>query len=215
MTKVFFGGSRKVGRLNKEMKERADNIISSGYKILLGDANGADRAMQDYLFQKSYSNVEVFCAGNICRNNVGKWPVRAVEIKKSTRNFQYYAVRDSKMSEEADYGFMLWDGKSKGTLNNVLNLLELRKSALVYLTLNQKFFSLKNQTDLADLLSFCDQKNLDEIDGDIKLRARMASSAQFSLSLTDDFKIASESEAVYQGGTPKKRGNKRRPSSSH
>ncbi len=161
--------------------------------------------MQDYLFQKAYSNVEVFCAGNICRNNVGKWPARIVEIEKSARNFQYYAVRDSKMSDEADYGFMLWDGQSKGTLNNVLNLLELHKPALVYLTLNKKFFSLKNQNDLAGLLSFCEQKNLDEIDGDIKLRTRMASSAQFTLSLADDFKIASESEAVYQKKTPKKR----------
>jgi hypothetical protein len=49
MIRVFFGGPRKIERLSKEMKERTDSIIANGYLILLGDANGADKAMQKYL----------------------------------------------------------------------------------------------------------------------------------------------------------------------
>ena len=122
MKKIFFGGSRKLGKLNKAIKERADNIISNGYLVLLGDANGADRAMQKYLAEKSYVHVLIFCAGNSCRNNMGRWETRLISVNRAHQDFQYYAIRDEKMSDEADYGFMVWDGKSKGTLNNIINL---------------------------------------------------------------------------------------------
>ena len=57
MNKVFFGGSRYIGRLNQAVKKRTDNIITNGYLILIGDANGADKAMQRYLSEKGYRNV--------------------------------------------------------------------------------------------------------------------------------------------------------------
>jgi hypothetical protein len=37
------------------------------------------------------------------------------------------------MARDAKYGLMLWDGKSKGTLNNILNLIAAEKRTLVYL----------------------------------------------------------------------------------
>jgi len=73
MTKVFFGGSRKIGRLNKEVKKRAENIIGKNITVLIGDANGADKDMQKYLMKRNYKNVIVFCMGNRCRNNIGEW----------------------------------------------------------------------------------------------------------------------------------------------
>jgi hypothetical protein len=36
------------------------------------------------------------------------------------------------MAETADYGLMLWDGKSKGTVNNVVNLSRDHKPVVVY-----------------------------------------------------------------------------------
>lgn len=36
------------------------------------------------------------------------------------------------MAEEAEYGFMLWDGKSVGTLLNVARLLEQHKKVVFY-----------------------------------------------------------------------------------
>ena len=173
MTKVFFGGSRKIGRLNKEIKERADNVVSQGYLVLVGDANGADRAMQQYLADKSYPNVLVFCPMGTCRNNVGGWEVRHVAVDRDQKDFQYYAVRDKEMSEEADYGFMLWDGKSKGTLNNVVCLLERDKSVLVYLSPKKQFFTLKLRDDLDNLLSQCDRRTIGQLDRALKIRERI------------------------------------------
>jgi adenine-specific DNA-methyltransferase len=57
MGKAFFGGSRRMGRLSQAVRERTDNVIANGYLTLLGDANGADKAMQRYLAEKNYRNV--------------------------------------------------------------------------------------------------------------------------------------------------------------
>lgn len=173
MTKVFFGGSRKLGKLNKEIKERADKIITQGFLILVGDANGADRVMQQYLADKSYPNVLVFCPSDACRNNVGHWEIQNVAVARGQKDFHYYAARDKEMSEQADYGFMLWDGKSKGTLNNIVSLLERDKSVLVYLSAKRKFFTLKARHDLDKLLAFCDRRTIDQLDRALKLRERI------------------------------------------
>jgi hypothetical protein len=156
MKKVVFGGSRRLGRLNDAIRERADNIVAREYLVLIGDANGADRAMQEYLAQKTYPHVLVFCAGSTCRNNVGRWETRFVPSDKPRRSFESYVVRDKKMIEEADYGFMVWDGKSKGTLNNIINLLDTAKPVLVYFSPNSTFLTLKSMHDLTDFLSSCD-----------------------------------------------------------
>ena len=87
MKKVFFGGSRKLGRFNKAIRDRADNLIVSDYMVLVGDANGADKAMQQYLAEKRYQHVLVFCAGNICRNNLGQWETRNVLADRPNRDF--------------------------------------------------------------------------------------------------------------------------------
>lgn len=173
MTKVFFGGSRKLGKLNKAIKERADNIISNGYLVLLGDANGADFAMQKYLREKLYSHVLVFCAGSTCRNNNGKWETKFVSVDRAQKDFQYYAIRDEKMSNEADYGFMIWDGKSKGTLNNIINLIERKKPVLVYFSPKREFFTLKSSSALTELLSFCARQDLEKLEKILKITQRI------------------------------------------
>ena len=49
MNTVFVGGSRHVSRLPAPAKERLDNIVKNGFPILVGDANGADEAVQKHL----------------------------------------------------------------------------------------------------------------------------------------------------------------------
>jgi len=49
MTKVFIAGSRQLSRLNADVKRRIDTMIDKGFTILVGDANGADKAVQRYL----------------------------------------------------------------------------------------------------------------------------------------------------------------------
>lgn len=175
MIKVFFGGSRKIGRLNQAIKERADNIIAHEYIILLGDANGADKAMQKYLDEKNYKNVLVFCMGNVCRNNIGNWETRNVHSSRNKKDFDYYSTKDVLMSKEANYGFMLWDGKSKGTLNNILNLCEHNKKVLVYFSPARSFYTVENEQDIWKLLEYCEPNLVRKFDRVLRISARIRS----------------------------------------
>jgi len=139
MTKVFVGGSRHVSRLNAAVRKRLDNITSKNFCILVGDANGADKAVQLYLRSKKYQNVEVFCTEGVCRNNIGNWELRPVPAGTRERNAEFYSAKDRVMAKEATIGLMLWDGKSIGTLMNVYRLLKLRKKAVIYTVPDEEF----------------------------------------------------------------------------
>jgi hypothetical protein len=146
MTKVFIGGSRAVSRLNGVIRAQLDDLISKDCTILVGDANGADRAVQQHFADRNYRKVIVFCMAQ-CRNNVGKWNIRSIVSVGSKRGFEYYAEKDRAMAHESRCGVMLWDGRSRGTLNNILNLLREGKKTLVYFSPTKVFHKLSTEDD--------------------------------------------------------------------
>jgi adenine-specific DNA-methyltransferase len=155
MTKVFISGSRRVRRLNKDVKARLDSIIENQLLILVGDANGADKAVQSHLHSRGYRSVLVFCVGRDCRNNVGGWELRSVTPAHRRRDLDYFASKDRQMAREADVGFMIWDAKSVGTILNAARLISGRKKAVVYSVSAKRFVELRSETDLESLLSGC------------------------------------------------------------
>jgi hypothetical protein len=158
--RVFVGGSRRLSRLNKDVKCRLDRVIEKGLTVIVGDANGADKAVQRYLSSKRYEKVIVFCMAGECRNNLGSWPTRQVTAASDVRRGSlYYGTKDRAMGSEADYGLMLWDGKSRGTLTNIEDLLRREKPVVVYLAADGSFVTLRQLSQLA------------------RLRARLTSSA--------------------------------------
>ena len=94
MTKVFIGGSRAITRLHPEVTQRLRNIVDGGLTVLVGDANGADKAVQRFFAESEppYQRVEVFCSGLQSRNNLGKWRERHVDAGHA-RGFAFYAAR--------------------------------------------------------------------------------------------------------------------------
>ena len=90
-----------------DVKRRIDNIIDSGFAILVGDANGADKAVQRYLADRQYQNVTVFCVTGDCRNNVGHWRTRDISAPADARGFAFYTVKDRAMADDATHGLML------------------------------------------------------------------------------------------------------------
>jgi len=65
------------------------------------------------------------------------------------------------MFQEAQCGVMLWDAKSKGTLQNMLNLVGAGKRTLVYFAPTKDFQVLANDQDLQALLARCQPRDLD------------------------------------------------------
>jgi len=170
MTKIFIAGSRQLSRLNADVKRRIDAIINKGFTVLVGDANGADKAVQRYLAEKHYRDVIVHCIAGNCRNNVGSWPAREVPPPPGSRGFVYYSAKDNVMVDAADYGLMLWDGESKGTLNSVVNMVRQGKPVVVYFAPKKAFQNLRSTNDLNGLLANCDAVSARRLERELGLK---------------------------------------------
>jgi hypothetical protein len=166
---VFVAGSRQISRLPAEVRMRLDTMIEKGFQILVGDANGADKAVQRYFADKAYPNVLVHCMKDHCRNNIGNWPTRQVTAPHGAKGFDYYSLKDRVMAEAAEYGLMLWDGKSKGTVNNVVNLSRDHKPVVVYIGPTKQFRTIKSLDDLKGLLAQGDSDSVDRIVSELHL----------------------------------------------
>jgi len=155
MTTVFLSGSRKISRLDEDVRSRLSTIIDKGFRVIVGDANGADTAFQTYLASMDYANVTVFCSGPECRNNIGEWSVKHVSVDTKLKGRDFYTQKDKVMAGEANYGFVLWDGESPGSISNVMEMLRGNKRAVVYLSPEKQFYAVSQLDDASKLLEKC------------------------------------------------------------
>lgn len=135
--KVFVSGSISIKILPQIAVEKLDSIIAHNFTVLVGDANGVDKLIQEYLKQKSYQNVCVYYAGNKIRNNLAQWNV--VNIPSNLTGRALYTQKDKQMAFDSDYGMMIWDGKSKGTKANIAEMTKYGKH--FYVIQNEKIIS--------------------------------------------------------------------------
>jgi adenine-specific DNA-methyltransferase len=155
MMKVFIGGSRKISKLSSEVHHRLDEILAKHLPIVIGDAPGVDKSVQQYVHAKGYRDVAVFCSGSRCRNNVGDWPTRQLAVSSSRRDFDFYATKDIQMAQEASFGLMIWDGESAGTLMNVLRLIKQNKRAVILEVSKRASHELSCESEWKDFFSAC------------------------------------------------------------
>lgn len=159
--KVFIAGPRVLSSLDKEVQNRLLNIIDHDLTVIVGDANGIDQAVQQFLHDRHYRNVIVYASRGKSRNNLGDWPVEDVAVPDKVKGFDFYAAKDIKMTRDTDYGFMIWNGKSKGTFNNIVNLTKQHKKVLLYFTPHKKFYVLKKFEDIQEFAMACGNEVLE------------------------------------------------------
>jgi hypothetical protein len=160
MSIVFIGGSRKIIHLPKEVKEKIDDLMNTDGTIYIGDENGTDKRIQKYLAEKGYEKVVIFYIESLCRNNIGKWETREINKIKKKKDFEYYAIKDLTMLLESDYGLMIWDGISKGTLRNIIYLVSNNKQVFVYVSPEKSMYELNTHKDLDIFLFKADKNNI-------------------------------------------------------
>lgn len=146
--KVFVAGPRAISVLNNEVKDRLINIIHNNFTIIVGDANGIDKQIQKFCHSQNYNNVVVYASNGQARNNIGQWNVEKVDVEKNIKGFDFYSAKDLAMAQTADYGFMIWNGKSKGTFNNIINLVRYNKKVLLYFIPDKKFYTINAMSDI-------------------------------------------------------------------
>jgi predicted Rossmann fold nucleotide-binding protein DprA/Smf involved in DNA uptake len=61
--KIFIAGSISIKKLDESVTKRIDKMISQGYEIILGDADGIDKAVQNYLNIQGYNKVTIYHSG--------------------------------------------------------------------------------------------------------------------------------------------------------
>jgi len=114
MTKiVMISGSRSIKDISAGLPS-IDRIMELKFAIIVGDAVGVDKLVQEYFRRSNYLNVTVYFplwgGGGKPRNTTG---YETVGVAGN------YIDRDIAMCSVCNYGLALWDGRSHGTRDNI------------------------------------------------------------------------------------------------
>lgn len=78
------------------------------------------------------------------------------------------------MAKTCDYGLMVWDSKSTGTLSNVYELLRQRKTSIVFANKIKKFFEVSSVAEFQKMVSIMSESSFmkanKKIDLDYKIK---------------------------------------------
>lgn len=159
MTTVFIAGSISIKHLHKKMQDRISSVVSKNHNIVVGDADGADTEIQKFLQLLRAKKVTIYCTGAKPRNNLAGWNVKQIKSKAKPNTREFYTAKDIEMAKNSDFGLMIWDSKSAGTLNNMIELLKREKSSVVFIDKEQDFFNIKDKDGLSRILDFMEKKS--------------------------------------------------------
>lgn len=185
MTTIFISGSRSLGFLPDEFKQRIGRIIERGYDIVIGDSEkGADALAIRYLSECKYDHVTVYTTHDKPRLKglPDCWKVHVdqsgIEPKSASvgrvRNArERETTKDKAMSVASDYGLVAWQScalnrfgtlsASKGSLRNMHQLLLDDKPVILYKAreempdapLEFRCLELRTVGDLDDVVNEC------------------------------------------------------------
>lgn len=148
---VFVSGSSKTQtkdspyyrkKLPKGVTDSLDKHMKKNDKIVVGDAPGIDRQVQDYLKSKKYKNVEVYGPGKQVRYSADdSWKTNPIDSDYEEGSKEWLAEKDKMMSQVATEGIaiVLPEG-SKATRKNIDRLIEQNKKVDIFeLNQNEKY----------------------------------------------------------------------------
>jgi hypothetical protein len=185
MTTVFVAGSISIKRLHPAFVAKLDRVLAEGFHVIVGDADGADSSIQKVLADRKAINVTVFCSGEAPRNNLGDWPVRHVQTHAEPGTRAFFTAKDREMARSADYGLMLWDTKSTGTLTNIFELAERARTTRVFVNKAKKFLTVRDSDGIEQLISLMSEGARKKAEQKIGLSRKLAKlgSTQFALAV--------------------------------
>lgn len=175
MATVFIGGSIDIRELDPEVKARIDRAIAQGDTLVIGESAGIDSCVQAYLQERGAGCAVVYSSGSEPpRSNVGDWPVEHVEVthaEPGTRAF--FAGKDTALAQAADWGLMVWNGRSSGTLRDVVELLRRGKTSVVFLHENKVFVEVRSLGDFDRLIARMSEAARRDADKEIGLQGTL------------------------------------------
>lgn len=140
--KVFISGSSKTQNkdsvyyrknLPKPIQKKLKEYEKTGSTILVGDAPGIDRQIQDFL--KDYENVIVYSPGMEPRYKANsKWNSNLTKNSSyKERTDEWLAEKDIRMTNDSTQGLaIILDNGSSATRNNINRLLDQNKNVEIF-----------------------------------------------------------------------------------
>jgi hypothetical protein len=130
---IFISGSMDIKKLHPLVRDTIKKItLSNQYEIFIGDAKGVDSLIQKECVTNNFNNCTIFSIiknpRNFLSENFNFHYILATE--KNARKRQQ--EKDIAMTKKADSLFVIWDGKSKGSYENILRGIELRKKIEIF-----------------------------------------------------------------------------------
>ncbi|MGV6480777.1 hypothetical protein ACT2VT_000191 [Pantoea agglomerans] len=171
---VFVAGSITIKKLDQLIVERLKKIVDQKFNVIVGDATGVDSSVQQELVDMGCRATTVFSSSSKPRNNLGSWPVNVVQTHHTPGTRAFFTAKDIKMAEAADYGLMVWDTKSPGTLSNVIELLSRKKSSVVFINKTKEFVIIKEPKDVDNLINHMSATSLQKVEEKIKLSEKLS-----------------------------------------
>ena len=171
--KIFISGSMAIKKIDAQVTERMDHIMRSEFSILLGDANGVDASIQRELHVKRYRNVAIYCSGDRARNNIGGWHVEKIMTGQTKNRREFFTAKDIQMAKDCDYGLMIWDSKSVGTLSNVYELVSRGKKSRVFVNKQKIFVTVADSDGFQRLISMMAPDSFEKADKKIQLKKKL------------------------------------------
>ncbi|MBO7452588.1 MAG: hypothetical protein J6U54_19845 [Clostridiales bacterium] len=141
-SRVFVSGSSKTQdpeskyyrQLPETVKSALKDYVNQKASILIGDAPGIDRQVQDYLKELGYQKVTVFGPGKQVRYQAdSNWKSKTYDSNYEPYSPEWLAKKDKAMSRSATEGLAVTlDEGSKATKNNIARLLAKGKPVKEY-----------------------------------------------------------------------------------
>lgn len=140
---VFISGKIRFDiPLPKKLKEELNKIIYIKSKIIIGDAPGADKRVQEYLSDKKYRDVEVYTTDNIVRNNIGSWKVNVISSEGCLDEIEVRSQKDIAMANKSTKGIVIASEEDikkeyiksiySATTKNIQRMITARKPVYLY-----------------------------------------------------------------------------------
>lgn len=141
---VFVSGSSKTQtsdssyyrkELPKPIRDELNTYMKRKARIIVGDAPGIDRQVQDYLANAKYRKVTVYGPGTQVRYSANKrWQTKPIDAPEySIGSKEWLAKKDIAMTNAATTGLaIVLDEGAKATRRNIDRLIESNKSVKVY-----------------------------------------------------------------------------------
>lgn len=141
---LFVSGSSKTQdkasgyyrrKLPKEVRKELKTSMKQKDRIIVGDAPGIDRQVQNYLKKKRYNDVEIYGPGKKVRYSANeKWKTHPIDDPRhEAGSKEWLAKKDKVMTKNATKGLaVILDEGATATRNNVARLVSQNKQVKVY-----------------------------------------------------------------------------------